>query len=122
MFKKLLVLLALALGLVVSVTACSASTSPAADYSQTVVIDVRTPAEYAAGHLEGAVNIDVTSPAFAQAALRLDPAASYELYCLSGARSAAAAGYLRENGFTRVTDLGAMTFASLTTNRKVVRA
>jgi rhodanese-related sulfurtransferase len=105
-----------------AVSPLAADTSPDRPGPPGALVDVRTPAEYAAGHLEGAVNIDVTSPAFAQAALRLDPAASYELYCLSGARSAAAAGYLRENGFTRVTDLGAMTFASLTTNRKVVRA
>jgi rhodanese-related sulfurtransferase len=118
-FKKLLVLLALALGLVVSVTACSASTSPAADYSQTVVIDVRTPAEYAAGHLEGAVNIDVEGPGFAAAVSELDPAGTYAVYCRSGRRSAVAADQMDRAGIVDVTDLGSLEAAADATGRPV---
>ena len=69
------------------------------------VIDVRTPAEFAAGHVEGAVNIDVQSPAFAAEIAALDKAQPYSLYCRSGNRSAVAMDQMTEAGFTDVTNL-----------------
>jgi rhodanese-related sulfurtransferase len=71
----------------------------------TTVIDVRTPAEYAAGHLAGAVNIDVQGPNFADAVAELDPSARYAVYCHSGNRSAVAVSYLADHGFTHVAEL-----------------
>lgn len=52
-----------------------------------VVIDVRTPAEYASGHLPGSLNIDFTSPAFATEVGKLSPAKTYLVLCQSGGRS-----------------------------------
>ena len=52
-----------------------------------MIIDVRTPAEYAGGHLDGAVLIDVQSPDFASRIGELDRNGSYVVYCRSGARS-----------------------------------
>jgi rhodanese-related sulfurtransferase len=72
----------------------------------TTVIDVRTPAEFASGHLAGAVNIDVQGPAFADTVAGLDPAGHYAVYCHSGNRSASAVAYLRGHGFGSVTELG----------------
>jgi phage shock protein E len=69
------------------------------------VIDVRTPAEFAAGHIDGAVNIDVESPAFAAEIAELDKAQPYSLYCRSGNRSAVAMDQMTEAGFTDVTNL-----------------
>ncbi len=69
------------------------------------VIDVRTPAEFAAGHVDGAVNIDVQSPAFATQIATLDQAQPYALYCRSGNRSAAAMDQMTSAGFTDVTNL-----------------
>ena len=60
------------------------------DEPGTVVLDVRTPQEYAEGHLEGAQNYDVSAPDFAQSLTGLDPTASYAVYCRTGVRSAAA--------------------------------
>jgi rhodanese-related sulfurtransferase len=71
-----------------------------------VVIDVRTPAEFAEGHIEGAVNIDVEDPAaFTAAVANLDPAATYAVYCRSGNRSATATAYLVDEGFASVAEL-----------------
>lgn len=70
-----------------------------------VVLDVRTPAEYAQGHLENARNIDVQSSAFDEQIAGLDKSASYALYCRSGVRSANAATAMFAAGFTKVVDL-----------------
>lgn len=75
------------------------------------VIDVRTPAEFAAGHVAGALNIDVTAPDFADRVRTLDPASGYLVYCQSGNRSAAAAEAMVELGFDDVIDAAA--FADL---------
>lgn len=69
------------------------------------VLDVRTPAEFAAGHLEGAVNIDMQAPDAVQRFSELDPTASYVLYCQSGNRSSVVREHLREAGFVDVADV-----------------
>jgi phage shock protein E len=66
----------------------------------TTIIDVRTPEEYAQGHLPGAVNVDVSSPDFAARIATLDPAAPYAVYCRSGNRSGVAVAAMAEQGFT----------------------
>ena len=71
----------------------------------TVLLDVRTAAEFAAGHLEGAVNVDVESAAFAQTLATLDPAKNYAVYCRSGNRSKAAMTAMQQAGFGHLFDL-----------------
>lgn len=78
-----------------------------AENPDAVLIDVRTPAEIAAGMLVGAVMLDAADPSFDAKASQLDPTATYVLYCRSGNRSAAAATRLRTLGFTNVYDAGA---------------
>ncbi|WP_297081371.1 rhodanese-like domain-containing protein [uncultured Demequina sp.] len=51
------------------------------------IIDVRTPEEFAQGHLPGAVNINLQHAGFAEAIGELDADASYAVYCRSGNRS-----------------------------------
>jgi phage shock protein E len=70
------------------------------------VIDVRTAPEFAAGHVEGAMNIDVEGGAFSAGIAELDPSATYIVYCQSGRRSALAAAAMVEAGFTQVFDMG----------------
>ena len=72
------------------------------------VIDVRTPAEYAAGHIAGARNIDVEGADFASAIAALDNGAAYLVYCHSGRRSAMAAEQLTAAGFGDIVDGGAL--------------
>ena len=73
------------------------------------VIDVRTPAEYAEGHLEGATNLDIEGGAFTAAIADLPRDEPYVVYCRSGRRSSAAAQAMIDAGFTDVYDLGAIT-------------
>ncbi|MCO8128001.1 rhodanese-like domain-containing protein [Acidimicrobiia bacterium EGI L10123] len=70
------------------------------------VIDVRTPEEFEAGHLEGAVLIDVTSPDFEAQVAELDRDQPYVLYCRSGNRSVTARQVMSDLGFTDVADIG----------------
>ena len=65
-----------------------------------VVLDVRTPAEFAAGHIPGAVNVDFRSPAFQAQAGTLDKGRSYLVYCRTGHRSGLALPILQRLGFT----------------------
>lgn len=70
-----------------------------------VVIDVRTAAEHAEGHLPGAVNLDVQGPAFASQVAALDPDVEYAVYCRSGSRSRAAMDAMGEAGIARTVGL-----------------
>lgn len=69
------------------------------------VLDVRTIDEFQNGHIEGALNADVSSAAFQQIASGLDKDKTVFVYCLSGARSASAAGMLKEMGFKSIVNL-----------------
>jgi len=111
------VLAALAAVLVLFTAACSSGTAtvqqadPAKaaqiiDAGKYTVIDVRTPAEYAAGHVQGAENVDVTAGTFEQEVGRLDKDGRYLVYCQSGNRSADAAQKMADLGFTQVVDGG----------------
>lgn len=62
------------------------------------VIDVRTPEEFAAGHVEGAINVNLQDPAFATRIAELDKNDTYLVYCRSGNRSATAATKMRSIG------------------------
>ena len=54
---------------------------------QNQVLDVRTPAEFAKGHLPGAVNIDINGAEFEQKIAALDKKKTYLVHCAAGARS-----------------------------------
>jgi phage shock protein E len=71
-----------------------------------VVLDVRTPAEFAAGHLKAAKNIDFRAPNFSQQLSQLDPKAYYLVYCASGNRSSQAAAVMQQQGIRNVTNAG----------------
>lgn len=69
------------------------------------LLDVRTPEEYAEGHIAGAVNIDVQSDDFQQLAEKeLSKDATILVYCRSGRRSLHAAEILTRLGY-RVVNL-----------------
>ena len=72
-----------------------------------VVVDVRTPAEHAAGHIPGTqFNIDVLEDSYTKTALKVLPKdRPVALYCRSGNRSKNAARILAENGY-QVLELG----------------
>lgn len=69
-----------------------------------VVLDVRTPNEFAAGHVPGAVHLEWTSRDFERNLSRLDKDKTYLVYCASGFRSARAVGKMRQMGFKDLYD------------------
>ena len=71
-----------------------------------VLLDVRTPAEFALGHLPNARNLNFRADDFARQVAQLDSAKSYVLYCASGNRSGQAARLMREQGFPNVVNGG----------------
>jgi phage shock protein E len=71
----------------------------------TIVLDVRTPAEYASGHLPQAQNIDIEAADFATRIAALDKKATYAVYCHSGNRSGVAMEQMAAANFSNVYDL-----------------
>lgn len=70
-----------------------------------VIIDVRTPGEFAGGHLEGAVNYDWYGATFADQIAKLDKTKPVFVYCQSGRRSAAATAKMQSEGFKEIYEL-----------------
>jgi rhodanese-related sulfurtransferase len=98
------------------VTGCSSngSTSPQLGIEEfaaktaeanVVVLDVRTPAEFAEGHLANAINIDFQSRNFETDISKLDKGTTYAVYCRSGNRSGQAVKVMAELGFTDLYDM-----------------
>jgi len=77
------------------------------------VIDVRSLGEFSAGHLKGALNIDVESGGFDAGIANLDKSATYALYCRSGRRSTLAAERMADAGFTNIINFNRGGFAEL---------
>ena len=72
------------------------------------LLDVRTVEEFEAGHLPGAVNAPVQDLALMIDKLPVRKDQDVVVYCQSGSRAANAASMLKQAGFTKVHDLGAM--------------
>lgn len=71
-----------------------------------VIIDIRTPQEFKAGHIPNAINIDYYSPAFKQELDKLDKSKTYLIYCRTGHRSGNTMPIMKELGFQNVYELG----------------
>jgi thioredoxin len=69
------------------------------------LIDVRTPGEYADGHLANALNFDWNGAAFETQIKNLDKQKPVFVYCLSGGRSGSAAAKMRNEGFAAVYEM-----------------
>lgn len=67
-----------------------------------VLIDVRTPEEYADGHIPGAINLNVKDNQFAQKVSELDSTKSYYIYCRSGVRAKSAEAIMLENNLKKI--------------------
>lgn len=70
-----------------------------------VLLDVRTPAEFASGHISGATNIDFESGNFENEIATLDKSKSYAVYCRSGNRSGQATALMAKDGFKSIFNL-----------------
>jgi rhodanese-related sulfurtransferase len=69
------------------------------------IVDVRTPEEFAEGHLDGAVNMNVEGPDFSAQIATLEAEGTVAVYCRSGRRSAVAADQMAGAGFTSIVNL-----------------
>ena len=119
-YWKMLIATVVALGVVTGTAACSTS-QPIDMKSVTAVIDVRTPAEFASGHLQGAVNDDIQSAAFATQIAKLDKNGTYVVYCKSGNRAGQAVTAMKAIGINNVTNAGGYTDASKATGLALVQ-
>jgi rhodanese-related sulfurtransferase len=71
-----------------------------------VILDVRTPDEYTAGHIEGAIVWDVNQDDFATSLGMAYPRdGRYVVYCRSGVRSRAATEIMQSLGFTDIYEI-----------------
>lgn len=70
-----------------------------------MLIDVRTPEEFAGGHLAGARNIDVEGAGFVTTISALDKTKNYAVYCRAGNRSKIAMAAMQQAGLSSVFDL-----------------
>lgn len=106
----------LVVALVLSITSCQMANAQnelkATEFKQKMdklndelLLDVRTPEEYAEGHIANSMNIDWTGDAFDAGIAKLDKTKPVFVYCRSGKRSAAAASSMRTMGFKQVYEL-----------------
>lgn len=110
-------LLAALFAILLAVTGCSgsageSSVAPGADPTAMIadgatVVDVRTPEEYAEGHLDGAINVDWNGADFDAQIAELPKDEAIVVYCRSGNRSGQAMARMQELGFTNITNGGA---------------
>jgi phage shock protein E len=70
-----------------------------------VVLDIRTPKEFAAGHIAGATNVDFSGDDFAKQLEKLDKEKAYVVHCASGGRSTRSLPQLEKLGFKHVIHL-----------------
>ena len=115
LFRFSIAVVALVLGL----TGCAEEAAP--EFGEdAVILDVRTPEEYAAGHLEGAVLLDFNGGQFAAELPNLDPDAEYVVYCRSGNRAGQAVALMEKAGIGAATTAGSLEQAAKATGLAVV--
>jgi rhodanese-related sulfurtransferase len=85
------------------------------------LVDVRTPQEFANGHLANAQNVNFNDPEFKQKIALLDKSKPIAVYCGVGGRSGKASKILVELGFKDITDLAGGITAWAAANKKMVK-
>ncbi|MCF6213264.1 MAG: rhodanese-like domain-containing protein [Flavobacteriaceae bacterium] len=71
-----------------------------------ILIDVRTPQEYQAGHIPGAINFDwKNQDTFSTIVKEISKDKTVLIYCHSGYRSGLAKAYLQKNGYQKIYNL-----------------
>jgi phage shock protein E len=80
--------------------------SSAASLAKDVIVDVRTPQEYATGHLDGAVNIEYGAIGQQISKAGISKEDKVILYCQTGRRSGVALNTLKGLGFSKAENAG----------------
>mgnify|MGYP003952192525 CR=1 FL=1 len=99
----------------------SGNAGSAGGASEAVVIDVRTPEEFASGHLDGALLIDIQAADFDERIGELDREASYVVYCRSGNRAGVAIERMAQLGIKKAVNAGSVEDAARYTGRRIVK-
>ncbi|OIQ71514.1 thiosulfate sulfurtransferase PspE precursor [mine drainage metagenome] len=86
-----------------------------------VILDVRTPDEFASGHVDGAINVPLSGFAQAHAKAAPDKSRQVIVYCQSGARSGQAMLLLKHQGYSNVINGGSPAAVATHTRRTLVR-
>jgi len=73
--------------------------------SESVIIDVRTHEEFIAGHIEGAINIAITSDDFSSIINQFPKKGPVYIYCRSGKRSTRAVNQMKIMDFKKIVEL-----------------
>jgi phage shock protein E len=102
-----------------SMPAADASAAPAG--GDAVLLDVRSPGEFASGHIDGAVNVPLNRLAHDIAGAVPDRATPLVLYCQSGGRSGMACQVLRQLGYTQLSNGGGVGALALQLGRPIRR-
>ena len=110
-------IVALLISSVVVLTGCSSTSTPTVEHldsarfadkiveTDVVTLDVRTAGEFMAGHIDGAINIDVEGNTFDAEIANLDKSKTYAVYCQSGRRSQIAVDKMASAGFDSLFNL-----------------
>lgn len=112
--NKFLVLIAMMVYLVI--TSCNGNKSASelnpkefkeaiSQHKDAIILDVRTPEEFAKMHLENAINIDFNNPEFENQITSLAKDKKIYIYCQGGSRSAGAAIKMKELGYSDIQEL-----------------
>ncbi len=67
-----------------------------------IILDVRTPSEFNAGHIDGATNVNCNASDFEERMKKFDKNNLYLLYCASGGRSSTVLKKMKTWGFTKI--------------------
>ena len=100
---------------------CAAASEAVVWNQDALIIDVRSPSEFASGHVDGALNVPLDR--FAQAYTSAAPNKSRQiiLYCQSGARSGQAMRILQQQGYENVVNGGSTGAVAANAERLIVR-
>ena len=89
----------------VTLLSTSAFIAKSQEAPDSIILDVRSKAEFESGHFPNAMNIDADDPQFDHKVKSLDPSKTYLVYCRSGRRSAIATQRMSSYGFKHLYEL-----------------
>lgn len=82
-----------------------ATTQSTLKNEKVVLLDVRTPQEFSQEHIPGALLMDFHGEHFDEELKKLDPNATYVVYCATGNRSKKTSKKMQEQGFKQVSNV-----------------
>ena len=91
---------------------------PSIDVHKAVIIDVRSPGEFAGGHVEGAINLPIDSITEADILKVAEKDQPIVLYCHSGGRASIVKNKMTEWGFSSVRNLKTLSGVQKALNQK----